>query len=80
MTIKTPQIIDIGATYNVQDVTTSEAVGALRRKGLKSIFKQHFNPFALKYTMTIIDERPSVDPRLLIAAGILLAGIERRQQ
>ncbi len=130
LTIKTPQILDIGATYNVQDVTTGEAVGALRRKGLKSIFKdewvilskegkeigtltetsliaallsrvislipqtyvvlannrevakikQHFNPFVLKYTMTIIDERPSVDPRLLIAAGILLAGIERRQQ
>ena len=129
LTIKTPQILDIGATYNVQDVTTGEAVGALRRKGLKSIFKdewiilskegkeigtltetsliaallsraislipqtyvvlannrevakikQHFNPFVLKYTMTIVDEA-SVDPRLLIAAGILLAGIERRQQ
>ena len=129
LTIKTPQILDIGATYNVQDVTTGEAVGALRRKGLKSIFKdewfilskegkeigtltetsliaallsrvinlipqtyivlannrevakikQHFNPFVLKYTMTIVDET-SVDSRLLIAAGILLAGIERRQQ
>lgn len=130
LAIKTPQILEIGATYNVQDVTTDEAVGALRRKGLKSIvkdewiilskegkeigiltetsliaallsrfinlipqtyvvlannrevakIKQHFNPFVLKYTMTIADERPSVDPRLLIAAGILLAGIERRQQ
>ncbi|MBE9541384.1 MAG: hypothetical protein IMF01_03625, partial [Proteobacteria bacterium] len=118
------------ATYNVQDVTTGEAVGALRRKGLKSIvkdewvilskegqeigiltetsliaallsrfinlipqtyvilannrevaeIKQHFNPFVLKYTMTIADGIPSIDPRLLIAAGILLAGIERRQQ
>lgn len=130
LAIKTPQILEIGATYNVQDVTTDEAVGALRRKGLKSIvkdewiilskegkeigiltetsliaallsrfinlipqtyvvlannrevakIKQHFNPFVLKYTMTIADERPSVDPRLLIAARILLAGIERRQQ
>ena len=130
LVIKTPQILDIGATYNVHDVTTDEAVGALSRKGLKSIFKdewiilskedkeigtltetsliasllsrfinlipqtyvvlannrevakikQHFDPFVLKYTMTIIDERYSVDPRLLIAAGILLAGIERRQQ
>lgn len=129
LTIKTPQILDIGATYNVQDVTTGEDVGALRRKGLKSIvkdewvilskegqeigmvteaslvaallsrfinlipqtytvsaddreiagIKQHFNPFVLKYTMTIVDEKPSIDPRLLIAAGILLAGIERRQ-
>ncbi|MEA1945389.1 MAG: hypothetical protein U9N07_08715 [Euryarchaeota archaeon] len=129
LAIKTPQILDIGATYNVQDVTTGEDVGALRRKGLKSIIKdewviiskegqeigilketslitallsrfinlipqtytilvnnrevaeikQHFNPFVLKYTMTIMDTM-SIDPRLLIAAGILLAGIERRQQ
>jgi uncharacterized protein YxjI len=130
LAIKTPQILDIGATYNVQDVTTGEAVGALRRKGLKSIvkdewvilsregqeigvltetsliaallsrfinlipqtyvvsannrevaeIKQHFNPFVLKYTMTIADEMPSIDPRLLIAAGILIVGIEGRQQ
>jgi len=128
LTINTPQILDIGATYNVQDVTTGEAVGALRRKGLTSVIKdewtflskegqeigkltetsmisallsrfinlvpqtyvvltnaievarikQHFNPFVLRYTMTISDEN-SVDPRLLIAAGILLAAIEGRQ-
>jgi uncharacterized protein YxjI len=42
LTIKTPQILDIGATYNVQDVTTGDAVGALRRKGLKSIFKDEW--------------------------------------
>ena len=40
--------------------------------------KQDFNPFVLKYTMTI-KEKNVVDPRLLIAAGILLAAIERRQ-
>ena len=131
LTIKTPQILDIGATYNVVDATTGEAIGALRRKGLKSIFKdewlflssqgeeigkmaehimlgalmsrfidlipqtynivsidgtyeaqirQHFNPFVLKYTMTIVDSNPGIDRRLLLAAGILLAGIERRQQ
>ncbi|MDY6965680.1 MAG: hypothetical protein SVM80_06895, partial [Halobacteriota archaeon] len=40
--------------------------------------KQHFNPFVLKYTMTILDES-AVDPRLLIVAGILLAAIEGRQ-
>lgn len=129
LTIKTPQILDIGATYNVQDATTGEVVGALRRKGLKSLIKdewiihskggleigkltetsllaailsrvinlipqtyvisannreiarikQHFDPFVLKYTMTIGDEEPVIDRRLLIAAGILLAGIERRQ-
>jgi len=129
--IKTPQILDIGATYNVQDATTGESIGAIRRKGLKSIIKdewiflsnegreigrltessikgallsrfinlipqryvivsadgrevaeikQHFNPFVLKYSMTIVEPRPSIDRRLLISSGILLAGIERRQQ
>ena len=131
LTIKTPQILDIGATYNVQDVTTGEFIGAIRRKGLKSIIKdtwvflsnegretgrltersmvtallsrfinlipqtyvivsadnrevaeikQHFNPFVLKYSMTIVEPEPSIDRRLLISSGILLAGIERRQQ
>ncbi len=131
LTIKTPQILDIGTTYNVHDATRDEVVGAIRRKGLKSIVKdewiflsnegreigkltessiagallsrfinlipqtyiivsadgrevaeirQHFNPFILKYSMTIVEADPSIDRRLLISAGILLAGIERRQQ
>ena len=131
LTIKTPEILDIWATYNVQDATTGEAVGAIRRRGLKSIVKdewifisnegreigrltessmagallsrfinlipqtyvivsadgkkiaeirQHFNPFVLKYSMTIVEQEPLLDRRLLISAGILLAGIERRQQ
>jgi uncharacterized protein YxjI len=130
LSITTPHILDIGATYNIRDATTGEAVGALRRKGLKSIItdewvilskegqeigivaetsmitallsrfiglipqtyvvrangqevaeiKQHFNPFVLKYTMTISDVGFSIDPRLLIATGILLAGIEGRQK
>ena len=42
LTIKTPQILDIGATYNVVDATTGEAVGAIRRKGIKSIFKDEW--------------------------------------
>lgn len=131
LTIKTPQILDIGATYHVQDATTGEAVGAVRRKGIKSILKdewilltnegqevgkltessvarailsrlinlipqnyiivsadgrkiaeirQHFNPFILKFSMTIVEPEPSIDRRLLVSAGILLAGIERRQR
>jgi len=131
LTIKTPQILDISATYDVYDATTGEAVGAIKRKGLKSIVMdewiffsnggqeigklaetsivgalltrfinlspqdyvitmadgrkiaevtQHFNPFVLKYSMTILPPEPPIDRRLLIAAGILLAGIERRQQ
>jgi uncharacterized protein YxjI len=128
--IKTPQILDIGATYNVQDPIANERVGAIRRKGLKSIVKdewiflsnegqeigtltessvggallsrfinlipqtyvilaeertvaeirQHFNPFVRKYSLTLVDPGPPIDRRLLIAAGILLAGIERRQR
>jgi uncharacterized protein YxjI len=131
LNIKTPQILDLGATYNVQDSTTGEPVGAIRRRFLKSILKdewvflsvtgqeigkmtemnvlgailsrlinlipqryaitstdgravaeirQHFNPFVLKYNMTVLDPSPAIDPRLLIASGVLLAGIERRQQ
>ena len=131
LTIKTPQILDIGATYNVQDATTGEPVGAIRRRGIKSIFKdewvflsneaeeigkltescifaallsrlvnlipqkyvitsadgrkiteikQHFNPFILKYSMTILESESSIDRRLLISSGILLAAIERRQK
>lgn len=130
LNIKTPQILDIGATYTVMDSTTGEAVGALKRHGLKSILKdewtlmdtggqelgklkesstfgaiasrviklipqnyavsttagaqvatikQHFNPFVLKYTMSI-PESPAIDPRLLIAAGILMCSIEGRQK
>jgi uncharacterized protein YxjI len=130
LTIKTPQILDLAATYNVQDPATGEFVGSVRRKFLKSIvcdewhvfssqglkvgtlsekyliaalisrmvdlvpqtynivdmaghevarIQQHFNPFILKYTMTIGELQPTIDRRLLIACGILLASVERRQ-
>ena len=130
LTIKTPQILDLGATYHIKDSTTGEDVGALRRKALKSIIrdeweilspdgqvlgkmteqsmagaiisrfvnlvpqkyavldanerkvadvKQHFNPFVLKYTIGITFPDTAIDRRLILAAGILLAGIERRQ-
>jgi uncharacterized protein YxjI len=130
LTIKTPQILDLGATYNVEDATTGQAVGAIRRKALKSIIKdewiflssdgrevgkltessvfgaiasrliklipqtyeitsadgrsiakiqQRFNPFVLKYSMSIFGPDVPIDRRLLISAGILLAAIEGRQ-
>jgi len=41
--------------------------------------RQHFNPFVLRYSMTI-NPNPEIDPRLLVAMGILLASIERRQE
>lgn len=130
LVIKTPQILDLGATYNVQDATTGQAVGALRRKALKSIIQdewvilssdgsevgkltessvlgaiasrlinlipqtyeitsadgksiakiqQRFNPFVLKYSLSIFGPDVPIDRRLLISAGILLAAIEGRQ-
>ncbi len=131
LVIKTPQILDIGATYFVQDPATSEMVGALRRKALKSIVKDewiflspegreigrmtessvggallsrfiklvpqkysirtpdereiaairgHFNPFVHKLSMTIPEAEPAIDRRLIMASGIMLVGIEGRQQ
>ena len=131
LTIKTPQILDLGATYYIKDSATQQAVGALRRQWAKSLIKdewtflsqdgkeigklteeswvsaiasrliklipqnyvviaqdgkkiaeikRYFNPFVLKYTMNIFEPEPAIDRRLLMAAGILLAGIERRER
>ncbi|MHC4264828.1 MAG: hypothetical protein ACYSUK_02720 [Planctomycetota bacterium] len=41
--------------------------------------KQYFNPFILKYSLNIFGWDESIDRRLLINAGILLAPIEGRQ-
>lgn len=42
--------------------------------------RQHFNPFILKYSMSMLDGRNSIDPRLLIAMGIMISSIEGRQE
>ena len=39
LSIKARSVIDFGATYDIVDMTTGENLGAARRKGLKSIFK-----------------------------------------
>ncbi|PXY73719.1 MAG: hypothetical protein CXX81_02510 [Methanobacteriota archaeon] len=39
LAIKARSIIDFGATYDIVDAVTGENLGAARRKGLKSIFK-----------------------------------------
>ncbi|MDA3792549.1 MAG: hypothetical protein PF545_02685 [Elusimicrobia bacterium] len=41
LTIKTPQVFDISATYNVVDPKTGP-VGSLKRKGLKSLLKDEW--------------------------------------
>ena len=42
LTIKARQIIDFAAAYDVVDVSSGEKVGAYKRKGLKSIFKDEW--------------------------------------
>lgn len=42
--------------------------------------QQQFNPFVLKYTLSITNPKPRIDRRLILAAGIMLCSIEGRQQ
>lgn len=132
LAIKARQIIDFSAAFDVIDSTTNQKVGALRRKGLASMFrdewevldvndnvlgrlfedsmglallrrflsslipqnydllfgetrvgdfKQNFNPFTYELNIDFtMDVAHQLDRRLGIAAGILLAAIEGRQQ
>lgn len=42
LTIQARQVLDISAVYDVYDPTTQTAVGALKRKGMKSIIKDEW--------------------------------------
>ncbi len=42
LTIKARSILDLGATYDVWDTPTGQKLGALRRSGLKSMFKDEW--------------------------------------
>ena len=42
LTIRARQMLDFGATYDVYDATLGAKVGALRRKGLKSLIKDEW--------------------------------------
>ena len=42
LSIKTPQILDISATYDIMDTPSQAKVGSLKRKGLKSILKDEW--------------------------------------
>jgi len=124
------KIIDFGAAYDVINSGTDSKVGALKRKGWKSMlrdewivmdqddreigsitedsvlmamvrrlltnlfpqsfhlrdetgtelarFRTHFNPFVHRLTVTVYEDC-SLDPYLVLAAGILLVAIEGRQ-
>lgn len=132
--ISTQSVFDISGTYDVVDAVTNDRVGALRRKGMKSIFKdewlildpagdevgkiaedsawkatlrrfidfasillpqrysvtmggvevaefkQNFNPFVYKLEVDFErDGQGLLDRRLGIAAAVLLAAIEGKQ-
>ena len=56
-------IIDIGATYDVYDSATGAKIGALKRKGLKSILRD-------EWVILDAQDRPVggiVDPRMLLS-------------
>lgn len=42
LSIKARSIMDFGATYDVADAATGQAVGALRRKGMKSMIRDEW--------------------------------------
>lgn len=129
--IQARQILDISATYDVTDYVTGQRVGALRRKGLKSILRDEWeildtseqvigvlqedstlmallrrflsnlipqnyhltlqgqpvgiftgtwNPFIVRHTVDLSQDTARIlDPRLALAASVLLMTIEGKQ-
>lgn len=133
LSIKARQILDFSAAYDVVDTALNQKVGALRRKGLRSILRdewevldendsvrgllfedsmglallrrfllgnwlpqnyditfgearvadlrQNFNPFRYELNLDFsMDPAQQLDRRLGLAAGILLAAVEGRQE
>jgi hypothetical protein len=130
--IRARAILDFSATYDVQDARTGEALGALQRLGVRSLFRdtwnildvrdqvigqviedtgflavlrrimpmlipqtfeirlgehtvgriqQRFNLFRLVYDVRVLPtNNMRLDPRLAVAASILLLAIEGRQR
>lgn len=134
LTIRTQSVWDISGTYDVFDPIANETVGALKRKGLKSmlkdewlildaqgqeagmisedsmlkavvrrtieaasafmpqayhatwngqpvaVFKQNFNPFVRKIAIDFTPDTGNLlDPRLGLAAAVLLCAVEGKQ-
>ncbi len=128
--IRARQMLDVSATYDVTDLATGETVGALKRRGLRSILRDHwlilgpddaeigtiqedtgllalvrrfltnlipqtfvvtlhgqpagrirqrFNPFLLTYDVDFSASQGAFDPRLGVAAAVLLLAVEGRQ-
>ena len=134
LSIRTKSVFDIAGTYDIRDTVTGETIGALRRKGLKSMlrdewlildatgeevgkivedsqlkalirrfveaasflmpqkfhaeiagqtvatYQQNFNPFVQKIAIDFSpDTGNKLDPRLGLAAAVLLCAIEGKQ-
>lgn len=134
LTIQADRVLDFSAAYTVRDPQTGETVGALRRKGLKSILRdewivlgpdgqelgkviedsaikaiarrvhelvsvlmpqkyhidlagktvctiqQNMNPFVVKVVVDFTpDTQNQLDPRLGLAAAVLMCAIEGKQ-
>jgi len=59
-TINADRIIDFSASYNFTD-NSGNPKGSIKRKGLRSIWRAHYNiSLASKETMTIREEKPFV--------------------
>lgn len=135
LTIQADRVIDFSAAYTVKDPTSGESIGALRRKGLKSMLRdewavcdangaelgkiiedstlkalarrfidllalfmpqkyhvdfngqtictmqQTFNPFLMKLVVDFTpDTQNQLDPRLGLAAAVLMCAIEGKQR
>ena len=44
-TLKADRILDFSARYDIADATTGQAVGAVKRQGMKSLWKVHYDVF-----------------------------------
>jgi hypothetical protein len=75
--IQADRIIDFSARYNFSDVN-GQLLGAVKRKGWKSIWKAHYDIFAPnsdRIVMTINEENPWVKVLDTLFAEIPLVGI-----
>jgi len=133
LAIRTEQIIDFAAAYEVTDVNSGAVIGTLKRRGLRSMlrdewvmtdpegtelariqedstlkalvrrlvdaaafllpqryhiegdgrtlatYQQNLNPIRQRLDVAIIATATGLDPRLILAAGVLLMAIEGRQ-
>ncbi len=43
-------------------------------------YQQNWNPFVYKLRVNILSDQPPIDPRLVLAGGVLLAAIEGKQK